>query len=50
MRQKGEAKLPEITIVSDAVEGTFVNLDGKNFQEEQKAKYQRVWEQSKGVS
>ena len=31
-----EAEVPEIIIVSDAVEGTFVNLDGKSLQEEQK--------------
>ena len=31
-----EAEVPEIIIVSDAVEGTFVNLDGKSVQEEQK--------------
>ena len=33
-----EAEVPEIIIVSDAVEGTFVNLDGKSLQEEQKGK------------
>ena len=33
-----EAEVPEIIIVSDAVEGTFVNLDGKRLQEEQKGK------------
>ena len=32
--QKGEAEVPEIIIVSDAVEGTFVDLDGKSLQEE----------------
>ena len=35
-----EAEVPEIIIVSDAVEGTFVNLDGKSLQEEQKGKVQ----------
>ena len=38
LEPKGEAEVPEITIVSDAEEGTFVNLDGKSLQEEQKGK------------
>ena len=46
---KGEAEVPEIIIVSDAVEGTLVNLDGKILQEEQKEKHQRKWKRSKGV-
>ena len=33
--------LLEIIIVSDAVEGTFVDLEGKSLQEEQKEKYQQ---------
>ena len=41
LEPKGEAEVPEIIIVSDAVEGTFVNLDGKSLQEEPKGKYQR---------
>ena len=41
--------MPEIIIVSDAVEGTFVNLDGKSLHEEQKGKYQREWRRSKGA-
>ena len=49
LEPKGEADVPEIIIVSDAVEGTFVNLDGKSLQEEQKGKYQREWKRSKGV-
>ena len=35
---KGEAEVPEIIIVSDAVEGTFVNLDGKSRREQVEAK------------
>ena len=35
--------------MSDAVEDTFVNLDGKRLQEEQKRKYQREWKRSEGV-
>ena len=38
---KEEAELPDIAVVSDAVEGTSVNLDGKSRQEEQKGKYRR---------
>ena len=30
--------MPEIIVVSGALEGTFVNLDGKSLQEEQKRK------------
>ena len=48
LEPKGEAEVPEIIIVSDAVEGTFVNLDGKSLQEESKGKYQRE-KRSKGV-
>ena len=29
LEPKGEAEVPEIIIVSDAVKGTFVNLDGR---------------------
>ena len=50
LEPKREAEVPEIVIVSDAVEGTFVNPDGKSLQEEQKGKYQREWKRSKGVS
>ena len=49
LEPKGEAEVPEIIIMSDAVEGTFVKLDGKSLQEEQKGKYQREWKRSKGV-
>ena len=49
LEPEGEAKVPEIIIVSDAVEGTFVDLDGKSLQEEQKEKHQRKWKRSKGV-
>ena len=42
LQPKGKAKVPEIIIVSDAMEGTFVDLDGKSLREEQKEKYQRV--------
>ena len=45
----GKAEVPEVIIVSDAVEGTFVNLDGKSLREEQKEKHQREWKRSKGV-
>ena len=41
LEPEGEAEVLEIIIVSDAVEGTFVDLDGKSLQEEQKGKYQR---------
>ena len=38
LEPKGKAEVPEIMIVSDAVEGTFVNLEGESLQEEQKGK------------
>ena len=42
LEPKGRAEVPEIIIVSDAVEGTFVDLDGKSLREEQKENHQRV--------
>ena len=35
---KEEAEVREIIIVSDAVEGTFVDRDGKSLQEEKRSK------------
>ena len=35
--------------VSDAVEGTFVDLDGKSLQEEEMEKHPRKWKRSKGA-
>ena len=49
LEPESEAEVLEIIIVSDAVEGTFVNLDCKSLQEEQEGKYQREWKRSKGV-
>ena len=49
LEPKGDAEVLEIIIVSDAVEGISVNLDGKSLQEEQKGKYQREWKRSKEV-
>ena len=46
---KGEAEVPEIIIVSDAVEDTFVGLDDISLQQKQKEKYQRKSKRSKGV-
>ena len=44
---KGKREGPEIIIVSDAVEGTFVDLGGKSLQEKQKWKHPREWKLSK---
>ena len=41
--------MPGIIIVSDAVEGTFADLDGKSRREEQKNKHCREWKRSKGA-
>ena len=46
---KVKAQVPETIIVSDAVEGTFVDLEGKSLPEEQKERHQRKWKRSKGV-
>ena len=40
---------PEDLIVSDAVRGTKVDLDGKSLQEEQTGKTPRNWKRSKGA-
>ena len=46
LKPKGKAEVPEIIIVSDTVEGTFVDLDGKSLREKQKEKHQRVVKRS----
>ena len=46
LEPKGEAEVPEIIIVSDAVGCTFVHLDEKSLQEEQKGKHPREWKRS----
>ena len=49
LEPEGKGKVPEIIIVSDVVEGTFVELDGKSLRQEQKEKRQREWKGSRGV-
>ena len=49
LESEEEGKVPEIIIVSGAVEGTFVNLDGGSLQKDQKQKHQRKWKWTKGV-
>ena len=41
--EEEEGKVQEIIIVSGAVEGTFVNLDGGSLEKDQKQKHQRKW-------
>ena len=41
LEPEGEAEVPEIIIVSDAVEGTFVDLDGESRREQVEAKLSR---------
>ena len=41
LEPEGEAEVPEIIIVSDAVEGTFVDLDGESRREQLEAKLSR---------
>ena len=50
LEPEGEAEVPEIIILSDAVEGTSVNLDGGSLQKEQKEIHQRKWKRTKGVN
>ena len=46
---EGEAEVPKIIIVSDAVRGTKVDLDGRSLQVEQMGKLSRKWKRSKGA-
>ena len=41
LEPEGEAEVPEIIIVSGAVEGTFVDLDGESCHEHLEAKLSR---------
>ena len=41
LEPEGEAEVPEIIIVSDAVEGTLVDLDGESRHEQVEAKLSR---------
>ena len=41
LEPEGEAEVPEIIVVSDAVEGTFVDLDGESRHEQVEAKLSR---------
>ena len=41
LEPEGEAEVPEIIVVSDAVEGTFVDLDGESRREQVEAKLLR---------
>ena len=50
MEPEGEAEVPKIIVVSDAVRSTEVDLDGKkSLQEEQMGKRPRKWKRSKGA-
>ena len=49
MEPEGEAEVPKIIIVSDAVRGTKVDLDGKGLQVKQMAKASEKVETKKGV-
>ena len=46
---EGEAEVPEIIVVSDAVESTYVDLDSKGLQVKQMEKIPRKWKRPKGV-
>ena len=49
LEPEGEAEMPKIIIVSVAVGGTKVDLDGKSLREEQMGKLPRKWNRSKGA-
>ena len=49
LEPEGKAEVQKITIVSDAVGGTKVDLDGRSFQEERMGKPPRKWKRSKGA-
>ena len=44
-----KAEVPKICIVSDAVRGTEVDLDGRSLQEKQMEKLPRKWKRSRGA-
>ena len=46
LEPEGEAEVPEIIIVSDAVESTFVDLDGESRPEQVEIKLSRRGERS----
>ena len=47
--QKEEAEVQKIIVVSDAVRGTKVDLDGKGFQEKQMEELPGKWKPPKGA-
>ena len=49
LEPEGEAEVPVIAVVSDAVESTFVDLDGEGLQVKQMEKIPRKWKRPKGV-
>ena len=49
LEPKGEAEVPEIITVSDAVGGTFADLDAKSLREEQQDEHYREWKRSRGA-
>ena len=49
LEPKGEAEVPKIIIMSDAVRGITVDLDGRSLQEEQTGTPPRKWKRSKGA-
>ena len=48
LEPEGEAEVPEIIIVSDAVKGTKVDLDGEGHQVERMKEIPKKWRQPKG--
>ena len=49
LEPEGEAEVLDIIIVSDAVDGTFADLDGTSFREGQQDKHNREWKRSRGA-
>ena len=46
---EGDAEVPKIIVVSDAVRGTKVDFDGKGLQEKHMEKLPRKWKRPKGL-
>ena len=49
LEPEGEAEVPKIIVVSDAVRSTEVDLDGEGLQEKQMDKFPKKWKRSNGA-
>ena len=49
LEPEGDAEVPKITIVSDTVRSTKVDLDGKGLREKQMEKFPKLWKLPNGA-